>query len=137
MVKSRYGMQGNGIRVRNFNEIDKEYLYESKVVQHFIPFEHEYRVLVDMFGVLSIKEKIGSAVIKHSTNSNFEEITNLELEEFCIDVCDKLGIDFTGIDIGEIFGKYYIIELNSAPSLSTENAKKLALHIKELLEELQ
>jgi len=129
VVKTQYGQEGKRIKFQTFLTIDRDELQDYNYVQAYIPFEKEYRVLVDFLGTFSIKEKVGEAKLKNSKSCKFRKRENQEIATFATQVCRKFGIDFAGLDIGEWNGKYYIIELNSAPCLSTKNAEIFANHL--------
>ena len=121
----------NNFIFKDKNKVLKFYRSEE-FVQELMPFEHKYRVVVDWYGVIDIKEKIGTEIIKKYSNTVWKKIKNDKLEAFALCVCSKMCVDFTGLDIGEIDDKFYVIELNSAPGLSDKTTKKLVNHLKKL-----
>lgn len=124
----------------NFNDVRKK-LEKDTIIQEFIPFEKEYRVVKGPLGIISIMEKklLSSyhSWYKKSCNCKFKEIKHPKLGKFCLDVCEKLNIDFTGMDVGEFLGKFIVIELNSAPALGRRNAERLANQLISLLYQLK
>jgi glutathione synthase/RimK-type ligase-like ATP-grasp enzyme len=143
IIKNRFSERGNGIRFGKFLKVRKEeYLLsnENKYIQAFVPFEKEYRVIVDFLGVIGIKEKrlrsyYSHRKYKNSSTCQFKKIKNEEVEKFALYVASKFQIDFSGIDVGEWMGRYYVIEFNSAPSLCSEFAEIFANHLIGLCEE--
>lgn len=132
VVKKRSGGCGYGIQFTTFLEVRRDRL-KNRYVQSFVPFEREYRVIVDFLGVVGMKEKIGDAKCKNSKTCKFKFIENERLGTFAVEVARKFGVDFTGMDIGEWNNEYYVIELNSCPSLCSEFAEIFANHLIGLL----
>ena len=127
VVKNKHSQRGRGVRFTRFNKIDIPNLTSDFYVQHFIPFDREYRVGIDFMRVLGVREKLGIAKCKNSKTCNYITIKdNTRLERFARDVAKKFEMDFCGIDIGEYNNNYYIIEINSAPTVGEVWARKLS-----------
>ena len=59
VVKRRFGQRGTGIKFTRFNKIYSIYGIDNKIyIQHFIPFEREYRVGITFRRILGVREKI-------------------------------------------------------------------------------
>jgi glutathione synthase/RimK-type ligase-like ATP-grasp enzyme len=127
LVKPRKGCHGSRISLTTFENI-REKLSKKYYVQSFLPFEHEYRVVLFCDEIISIKEKVSKAEIKNQSNSKFRllKVKNLGLELFSKWVCKCLDVEFSGLDIGEIAGNFYVIELNAAPGITMKAARKIA-----------
>jgi len=131
VIKKANSYKGKGVRFSKFNNIDIEEIDETYYIQHYIPFEREYRVGVDFRRVLGIREKIpidASKItkIKNSLSCTYETVQNKRLSDFAFEILKKFKLDFCGIDIGEYCGNYIVIELNSAPTIGEYWAKLLA-----------
>lgn len=129
VIKRRYSTRGKNIRFSFFDEINIDELTPDDYVQIYIPFEREFRVGVDFFRVLGIREKLPDSInckIKNSKSCYYETRHINKLKQFAWDVARKFNIDFTGIDIGEYLKSYIVIELNSAPTIGEYWAKLLA-----------
>lgn len=125
VVKHRFGSRGNHLVFTKFKKVDKADL-RDKYVQFYVPFEREYRVAVDFKRVLGIREKIGMSKIMNSKSCKYKTRDIAELREFAMSVAKKFNVDFTGIDIGELYGQYIVIELNSSPTIGEYWASRLA-----------
>lgn len=130
VVKHQFGSLGNHLTFTKFNRINKNDLYD-KYVQHYIPFEKEYRVGINWNRVLGIREKILSddcdcRRIKNSRSCYYETRENYKLNKFAWKIFKKFGVEFTGMDIGEWKGEYIVIELNSSPAIGNYWARLLA-----------
>ena len=129
VIKKRNGQMGNHQIFTKFDRIEKSSLNSSDYIQEFIPFETEYRVVVDHRGVFRVTEKIGQAKLRNSKSCVFKDRFIPELYDLGSQVCNRMGVDFSGLDVGLYNGDYYIIELNSAPSLSERNCEVFAAHL--------
>lgn len=94
----------------------------------FIPKQKEYRIYVLFGKILCVAEKIPTdpnAVLwnKAQNGSTFVNVKWSDWPMECINhaLCSQyaLGVDFAGIDVMEHYGHPYILELNSAPTLSS------------------
>jgi len=56
VIKGRYGSQGNHLIFTTFDKINN-YNMDNRYIQHYIPFEKEYRVGINWKRVLGIREK--------------------------------------------------------------------------------
>ena len=129
VIKGRFGSRGNHLVFTTFNKIHD--IGDERYVQHYIPFEKEYRVGIYDNKVLGIREKILSdncrcKKIKNARSCYYETRKIPKLNNFALNVAKGFDIDFTGIDIGDWKGKYIVIELNSSPTIGECWAKKIA-----------
>jgi len=127
VIKHRYGSQGNHLIFTTFNKINN-YNMDDRYVQHYIPFEKEYRVGINWERILGIREKIFTdrCKIKNSKSCYYETRDIPELRKFAWKVFKKFDVEFTGMDIGLWNGKYIVIELNSSPSIGEYWARLIA-----------
>lgn len=141
VIKPRFGQRGKNITFTNFNTIPSIYITPNYYIQYYIPFEKEYRIGIDFKRILGIREKTlieGNSRIKNSRTCTYRTIkNNKRLEKFALKIFKKFEIDFCGIDIGECNNKYYVIEINSAPTVGEVWAKKLANDLKDLLNNIR
>ena len=138
VIKERFGQRGNNIIFTRFSLLISNYMTTNHYIQHYIPFEREYRIGIDFKRILGIREKIGDSKIKNSKSCIYTTIKNNRgLEKFALKVFKKFKVDFCGIDIGECNGKYYVIEINSAPTVGEVWARKLANDLIQLLKEMR
>ncbi len=135
VIKNRYGQMGNHQIFTTFKKAKKLLLNSNQYIQEFIPFEREFRVLVDHFGCFRATEKIGESDLRNSKSCRFKDVYGGydDLREMGVQVAKIFGVDFVGFDIGYCNNRYWVIELNSAPSLSTRNAIVLVNNMIELL----
>ena len=136
VIKIRYGSRGKGIVFSRFNKIKSGDISSNHYIQHFIPFEKEYRVGIDFNRVLGIREKMGIARIRNSKSCRYETRDIPELHKFAWKVFKKFKIEFTGMDIGLWNGEYIVIELNSSPTIGEYWAKLIARDLIEKSEDL-
>jgi len=138
VVKRRFGRGGRHLRFSHFDVVNTQYLTENSFIQDYIPFEKEYRVIIDPFGVVGIKRKLGDAKIKNNDSGHWSLITYgnnyNHLSRFAIDVCGRFGVDFAGLDIGKHNDEFYVIELNSAPGMSKIRASIFANNLLKLVD---
>lgn len=137
VIKTQFSSRGKGISFSRFNKININNLFSNNYIQHFIPFEKEYRVGIDFNRILGIREKMGIAKIRNSKSCVYETRHIEELKKFAWNVFKKFKVDFTGIDIGTWKGTYIVIELNSAPTIGEYWAKLLAEDLINLLHDKQ
>lgn len=91
---------------------------EPLLIQTFVPFRQEYRVLLLWGEVVSMAEKVSpSSEIKNAAlGATFTPVTESkakELEEFCRTSCPRYGL--LGVDVGETDSGFQVIEENAAP----------------------
>ena len=136
VVKHRYGSQGNHLIFTTFDNINN-YNMDDRYIQHYIPFEKEYRVGIDWERVLGIREKIftDNCRIKNSKSCYYETKDIPKLRKFAWKVFKKFNIEFTGMDIGLWNGKYIVIELNSSPTIGEYWARLIAEDLIKRLED--
>ena len=101
---------------------------DDRYIQHYVPFEKEYRVGIDWERVLGIREKISTdnCKIKNSKSCYYKTRDIPELRKFAWKVFKKFDVEFTGMDIGLWNGKYIVIELNSTPTIGEYWARLIA-----------
>jgi len=136
VIKHRYGSQGNHLIFTTFNKINN-YNMDDRYVQHYVPFEREYRICINWERVLGIREKmpVGNNKIRNSKSCYYETRDIPELRKFAWKVFKKFGVEFTGMDIGEWNGKYIVIELNSSPTIGEYWARLIAEDLIKKLED--
>lgn len=130
VIKHRYGSMGNHLEFTKFKKVDKNTLY-GRYVQHYVPFEREFRVGIDYRRVLGIREKMLSddcecKRIRNSKSCYYETRDIPKLREFAWDIAKQFGVEFTGIDIGLWKDRFIVIELNSSPAIGEYWARLLA-----------
>jgi len=125
VIKKRFGSRGTHIKFTFFNKISSLNLTDDYYIQHFVPFEREYRV-VNFIGHYRSRKKIGNAEIKNSESCRFKNYRDKPLEKFAKEICEKFELDFAGLDIGEYNNHYFIIEINSACGLNENSAQVLS-----------
>jgi len=125
VLKKRFGSRGKGIVFTTFDKIDKSSLTSNDYIQDYVPFDKEYRIGVTFKRVLGIREKIGNCRIRNSKTCKYITRHIDKLGDFAFSLAKQFELDFTGIDIGEWKGTYIVIELNSAPTIGPDWARKL------------
>ena len=133
VIKFRYGEKGRSLEFTRFIDVDKTTLSENNYIQALVPFDQEFRATVDHLGCIGLREKIGDAVCKNSKTCELIPVHNFRLEVFATQVCRKMNVDFSGVDIGIFMGEPYVIEMNSAPGLPENEAEAFANHLIGLL----
>jgi hypothetical protein len=123
--RKKYHSQGKGIEIiKNKNDVLNS---QSEYWSEYIQKDREYRVYVFMGKIIGISEKIpedknsvawnnslGNAVFKTIPWNSF----NKDMCNLVLDSTSLLDVDFSAVDVIEKDGTFYIIELNSAPTLS-------------------
>jgi glutathione synthase/RimK-type ligase-like ATP-grasp enzyme len=144
--RPRHHSQGrNAVMIRSVEDIVND--TTSEYWTRFIPKEKEYRIYC-MFGrVVCVAEKIvndpNAILWNHAQGAS--SFVNVRWSDWPLNVCHEAlkaqkvcGIDFTGIDVMVYHGRAYILELNSAPSLTSPYRQKcFALGFKFALEQLE
>lgn len=118
---------------KEFLEIAGNMLKESDLVimQEFLPTDFDWRIGVLNGEVLFVCRyymvKNHWQIIKSEKTSNkFEEgnfdcikleDTNKDLIKLAVESCSHIGNGFYGVDIKEVKGKFYIVEINDNPNL--------------------
>lgn len=137
VLKEKFGSMSKGVSIKRFSDINPRLLSSNYFIQHYIPFEKEYRVVVDFLGVIGSKEKIprgfGSCRIKNNATCSFRLRNIPKLDRFAVKITKKFKADFCGLDIGFINNHYYVIEINSACGIYSRYASVLANHMIGLL----
>jgi glutathione synthase/RimK-type ligase-like ATP-grasp enzyme len=132
--RKRFHAQGRNIVISNSieelnNDISSEYW--SQIVSK----DHEYRVYTFMGRILMVAEKMPTEVGRERIAWNHfgggAVFNNVKWSNWPIEVCkiglkasETMGIDFAGVDVMSKDGEPYILEINSAHSLSSEYRKK-------------
>jgi len=124
-----FGSRGFGIfklKLPDFNEIvwrivnDLTYLKHVVYIQEFIEhkgydirlFIIDNQVIAGMYRIATFDWKTNIA--KGGKPKPLNKIP-IELQEIAIKACKVIGCEIAGIDILEINGNYYILEINSQP----------------------
>lgn len=121
--------------IRYTNEYDATDWYITKPINK----DKEYRVHVFGDSILGIYEKIPlegemqeSSIMKDH-NSRFSRcnmgmrlVCNTDTQQMCINAVKSLGLDFGGVDVirEADTGNFYIVEVNSSPSLNHPNLSR-------------
>lgn len=127
VIKLRNGSgRGKGIKFIKFRKLKNKELNNTIYIQHYIPFEEEYRV-VNFIGNYRCREKIGNDKVKNSFSCRYRNFRDEELEKYGKYVCEKFKVDFAGLDIGIYNKHFYMIEINSACGVN-ENSANTLLH---------
>ena len=135
VLKGRFSERARDI---TFTTFDKVVIYRPNTyIQDYIPFDREYRACVDWKRVIGIREKMGDYKIRNSATCEYATRHIPALEILAKYVAEKFDVDFCGIDIGECIKRhhssYYVIELNSAPTIGPAWARKLKNDLVSLL----
>lgn len=109
-----------------------------------LPIRHEYRVHVVGDEVITYQKKIANR-----TDANYdirttgggwdfevvedERLVPANIDDECILAVKALGLDFGGVDVIDIGGVAYVVEVNTAPHLTPYSARKLAAALKEYI----
>lgn len=132
--RPRFHAQGRKIVVsNNFDELndDNTSEYWSEIVDK----DREYRIYTFMGRILMVAEKVPTEVGRERLAWNHfgggAVFNNVKWSEWPIEACklglkaaEAIGIDFSGVDVMTKGNKTYILEINSAHSLSSEYRKK-------------
>jgi glutathione synthase/RimK-type ligase-like ATP-grasp enzyme len=120
--------------IRSCDEEDLEQDTTSAYWSQYLPKQKEYRVYCFFGRVVAVAEKVPTdpnAIVwnHHGGGSVFK---NVRWGDWPLDVClealkaqDVMNIDFTGVDVMVYNDKPYVLELNSAPSLSSPYRKEV------------
>jgi glutathione synthase/RimK-type ligase-like ATP-grasp enzyme len=100
---------------------------EGWYASEYINKTNEYRVFVVQGRAAGVVEKIpedpDAIVWNHHAGSSFENIRwgnwDLNVVKICIDAFNLSGLDFGGVDVIKTNGRVYVLEINSAPSLTS------------------
>lgn len=137
------GFQGRGIRVYQPGEP----LGVHQLYTEYIPNEREYRLHVCNGVVVSVQRKYlenpaidnGGYIKNHSHGYVFktpERELNNTRKEAAIAAVSALGLDFGAVDlIIDAEGKEYVLEVNTAPSLSPLRVEQYLEALRPLLQE--
>jgi glutathione synthase/RimK-type ligase-like ATP-grasp enzyme len=120
--------QGRNIaQINNLDELDNDNI--SEYWSEFIDKDREFRVFVFFGKVIAVAEKIPTDKTKIAWNKfgKGSSFVNVKWKEWPIEVCKEalkssqlFNIDFCGVDVMLAYDKPYILEINSAHSLSSE-----------------
>lgn len=126
--RESYHAQGRRMSViRNYEELQRD--YRSDYWSEFIPKEKEFRYYTAFGRVIAVAEKIAgdreAIAWNHALgNSSFMNVRwndwNLKAARAALEAQKAIGIDFGGVDIMTKGRNVYVLEMNSAPTLSTE-----------------
>lgn len=111
----------------NREELNEAYNLGATHHLKFIEGGREFRVHVAFGKSIKLVEKIGGdPVIKnHAYGSQFMYPHNFShkksLRKWARKAVESLGLDFGAVDVIYKEGKFYVLEVNSAPSLTSEN----------------
>lgn len=87
--------------------------------QDYHPIDCDYRILIvgkKVLGIMKRTAQQGEWRTNFSLGGNVEKCaSNNKMEEIALAAADKMGLDYTGIDMLESKGEFYIIETNSLP----------------------
>ena len=139
--RTSQGFQGRGIHVYRPGAA----LGQHELFTEFIPNEREYRLHVCGGVVISVQRKYlerpelnGQGFIKNHDHGYVfktpEKDLNTSRKEAAVAAVAALGLDFGAVDmvIGED-GKEYVLEVNTAPSLSPMRVEQYASALKKVL----
>lgn len=125
--------QGSGMFILNTIRDVKEH-QEMAYYSEFIPKEHEYRVYLIMGKPIGIAEKIPKNKSDVAWNShrgaefvdlNMKDSKYKKIIDEAVKAIKVVYREISGIDIMTYKGKPYILEFNSAPSLSSKYRVKI------------
>jgi len=131
VIKRNKGLHGEGVFKIKPSQIKKYLGKESMILQDYIePKMGIGRCLClnykNNFKEIATYSRFPEKTWKTGTNSNskIKKIkTNEKLYEFCKKVSKKSKLFINGIDFIESDGKYYLLEINSVPRISTVKSK--------------
>ena len=129
VIKPMFGSRGFGIfklKLSDFNEIvwrivnDLTYLKQVVYIQKFIEhkgydirlFVIDNQVIAGMYRIATFDWKTNIA--KGGKPKPLNKIPN-ELQEIAVKACKVIDCEIAGVDVLEINGDYYILEVNSQP----------------------
>jgi glutathione synthase/RimK-type ligase-like ATP-grasp enzyme len=119
---------------RNFEELERDATsdYWSEIIEK----DREYRVYTFFGRILMVAEKVPTEVGRERLAWNHfgggAVFNNVRWSDWPIECCKEslkaanvIGIDFAGVDVMEKDGVPYILEINSAHSLTAEYRQKI------------
>lgn len=122
---SSFHSQGKGVRLlKNAAELENS---NCAYYSEFLQKEKEFRVYVFGGKVLGVAEKIpenpDSICWNTHRGASFKDLKtwNDSMTEEAVKAAQVIGQHFSGVDILQFQGKFYICELNSVPSLSNDH----------------
>lgn len=131
--RERYHHQGRRLKfIRTREELLSD--YSSDYWSEFIPKDREYRIFTFFSKILGMVEKIPESIARiawnrYGGNSKFYNIRwnnwDLSCAHEALKASRMIGIDFSGVDVISKDGTPYILEINSAPSLTTEYRQEI------------
>ena len=136
----RYSSRGLGVRlVENKSQLD-DYLEESQpaYIQQYLPDCKDYRVVIAGDQIIHAYERIAR---KGEFRANVSQGADLSFKDIPSDVCTLAmkasricGFNYTGLDICQSNGMYYLLEANM--KFGTMGFKKAGLDLKKILDNL-
>jgi len=118
--------------VKYVNQLEYGFKYATKEIKN----KREYRVHVMGDTIMGVYRKkpnnIGDKILKaenchfHRCGDATDSLFSEKGRTMAIKAVQALGLDFAGVDIiyDKDTKKYYVLEVNSSPSLNTENIKR-------------
>lgn len=143
-----FARSGTSKQVRLTSEYASSDYYLTKPINK----DREYRVHVfgdEVIGVYEktpLEDEITETSIMKDDNSKFTKCNpelklrcHEEAQSMCIQAVKSLGLDFGGVDIirERDTGKFYIIEVNSSPSLNSYNINRYVQKFLEFIDSKQ
>lgn len=124
---------------REYNDLDWALRQGATHFMEFIEGGREFRVHIAFGKSIKIAEKIGgNSIIRnfaHGSTFMYPDFNHKKtLREVCKKAVMSLGLDFGAVDVIYKEGKYYVLEVNSAPSL-TSNSDVLDRYVRAFKEE--
>lgn len=130
---SRHAQGRNIIISHTIEEIERDTTstYWSEIIEK----DREYRIYTFMGRIIMVAEKVPTEIGRERIAWNHfgggAIFNNIKWSEWPIESCklglkaaETIGIDFAGVDVMEKDGVPYILEINSAHSLTSEYRKK-------------
>jgi RimK family alpha-L-glutamate ligase len=103
---------GNAAELKSFLKNKRN---ESFVYQPFLKNDGDYRVLVvngKSLGIMKRKARGKEWKNNFALGGSIEKYQDKKMETFAEKTCRKMGLEYAGVDIFKIKGKYLIVEIN-------------------------
>lgn len=143
--REKYHSQGLRMFIsNNLLDVDRDHI--SEYWSEFIPKDTEYRVYVLSGRVLGVSKKIPNnpeeiAWNNSTDNSLFETVKwkyfPIEVCKLALKACEVLKVDFSAVDIMCKGDNNYVLELNTAPSMSEYRANLFARGFKYTIKQIE